>query len=196
MVFWLIPFSSDPISYYARFYPWQRKKQKICKTSKIVFQIDYQRKIPVQEVPFYHVLDMSGIHTFSPSKQFKVDKDSNFWRKWSDKKLSQILWARVSFSIVEQQRIRCRNSYLGEAIYQPLKLKLVSLKNAEFPKKHRLCNKIGASSGWLSPFKVPNSELGPNDHQEDAPQFQRQNFRIHYIHICIWNGKLKTRLMK
>ena len=30
---------------------------------------------------------MSGIYTFSPSKQFKADKDSNFWRKWSDKKI-------------------------------------------------------------------------------------------------------------
>ena len=97
------PFSSDPILYYVRFYLWQRKKQKICKTSKIVIQIDYQRKIPVQDGPFYHVLDVSGVPTFCPSKHFQTDMDSNFWWKCCDKqKLSKT--KMLIFSKFSQKR--------------------------------------------------------------------------------------------
>ena len=35
VIFWLIPFSSDPISNYVRFYPWQRKRQKICYSNRL-----------------------------------------------------------------------------------------------------------------------------------------------------------------
>ena len=100
LVFWLIPFPQ--IRYYITS-DFIFGNEKICKTSKIVIQIDYQRKIPVQEGPFYHVLDVSGVPTFCPSKHFQTDMNSNFWWKCCGKqKLSKT--KMLIFSKFSQKR--------------------------------------------------------------------------------------------